>query len=476
MPNLRNAMNHQALMLALLIACSSTPPAPAPVPAAGDACTSEGQQLCGVASNAPAALKCNALIWREIVTCDTGQTCVESGTGVACLVAPVPACGKIASPTLSAFIDGGKALPATCAHFAPDWTNGIEKQTKAVILTNSGASRTLCLYDVRFTATASALMHFDVGVQNLDARACPGALASLDPGKSLVTKVTYALSPGIADYATLPIVSNDCREGASIVDFCFDIAPAGPILSLKQTVLKFINPKPAGGAPQCASFGNDGDQPLVVTALAEIQPASLEYKIDSQPKVGETIPPLGAPNNPPNNPMTRQVCVTGASDGNPYNDDAQLVIHTNDATTLPTTVMLKSAVEMPSTFTVTCDGADPTVVAYAFQGAVAGTKHVCTLHNAGPSPWTWDQPQQIVATGASSQDDVNAAFSLTLQRNGTERGKAFFGTGSVAVVQAIDFTVTYAPLGTGKPVPQADLQIPFVQMPNPPTILTIPLF
>ena len=255
---------------------------------------------------------------------------------------------------------------------------------------------------------------------------------------------------------------------------CFDIAAAGPIVALQTKELPYTNPKASAPQKHCALFGNDGTAALVVTALAEIKPASPEYKITDQPNVGDSISPLGATDNPVTNKKTLSVCVVMTPDADPTNDVVDLVIHTNDPVTPDTTVKLYSVFQADSSFTVTCQGNDPTVIEYNFQGAGQGVARVCNVHNDGPAPFAWNNPPQIVAVAPSTQDDVDAVYALTLQKNGKERAKPY-SAGSIAVGQSVDFSITYTPPTNGQPPPSAELQIPYMQVPSPSTTLTIPI-
>jgi hypothetical protein len=377
-------------------------------------------------------------------------------------------------PQISVLIDGLKAADNVCSHFSQDDTNGVIHQSKKLTITNTGALGTLCINKITFTASSTKLMTIAYGPHPLDPSACPGAFASLEPGKSMVATISYAPSSGVKDNVTLSIEHNDA-DPTKYNNMCFDVSTAGPIISRKTTELPFINPKASGGTPQCAYFGNDGDAPLVITALAELSPQSPEYVIVSQPNIGDQINALGSADNQPINPKTLSICVVMKSDGNPDNDEVQLIIHTNDPVTPNATVKLYSKFENASSYTITCQGADTSVIEFNFQGAGAGTTRCCNVHNDGPTPWAWNNPPSIDAIAPSLQADVDAVYVLDIQRNGQPRAPGLWGAGAVPQGQSVDYCITYTPPTNGQPPPSAKLGIPYKQDPTGPNTAVIPI-
>ena len=377
-------------------------------------------------------------------------------------------------PAITVLVDDVKLADNVCAHFATDDTNGVIKQSKKVTITNSGANGTLCINKITFTPTSTKLMTIAYGGHTADLTKCPAAFASLEPGKSMIATITYAPAPGLTDKVKLSIEHND-KDPTKYNNMCFDVSAQGPVISVKQTSLVFINPKASGGLQQCVYFGNDGGAALVITKVAEFQPNSPEYKIVSQPNVGDQISALGSADNQPSNPKTLPICIVMSSDGNPDNDQVQLVIHTNDLITPDATVKVFSKFEATSSYTVTCQGSDPTVIEYNFQGAGQGVERTCNVHNDGPSPWAWNNVPQIVAIAPSTQDDVDLVYKLKLMRNGKERAQSSYGAGSVAVGQSIDYTIVYTPPTNGQPPPSAKLVVSYSQTPLPPAKLEIPI-
>ncbi len=375
---------------------------------------------------------------------------------------------------ITVLVEGIAVTDGTCVHFGLDETNGVIKQTKKVTIQNIGIAGSLCITKIAFTTTSQKLMSIAYGPHTVDTGSCPGGLASLDPGKTLIATVTYAPSPGLDDKATMTITHNDYKDPNKYQNMCFDISATGPKIRLDTTELPYINPKASAPQKHCAQFGNDGSASLVVTALAEIKPSSPEYAITDQPAVGDQISALGSTDNPVTAKATKQVCVVMTPDSNPNNDEVELVIHTNDPVQPDSTVKLYSKFEEASSFTVTCQNSDPTVIEYDFQGQGAGTARVCNVHNDGPAPFAWNNAPQIVALPPSTQDQVDAVYALSLQKNGKDRAKPYTA-GSIAVNQSVDFSITYTPPTNGLPPPAAELQIPYAQTPNAPTVLTIPI-
>ncbi len=376
------------------------------------------------------------------------------------------------NPEISVLVDGQKLSDNTCAHFGTDDTNGVIKQSKKLTITNTGSKGLLCVKKISFTTTSTKLMTIAYGPHTLDTATCPGGLASLDVGKSLIATVTYAPSPGEEDKATLDIEHNDYKDTTKYNNMCFDISAAGPIIELQTKELPWTNPKASAPTEKCAYFGNVGSAALVVTKLSDISPNSPEYKITQQPTVGDQISPLGSTDNPPNNKKLLKVCLVMTPDSNPDNDEVQLHIYTNDPVTGDSTVRLYSKFEAASSFTVTCQGNDPSVIEYNFQGAGQGVTRVCNVHNDGPSPFAWNNPPTIAAIAPSTQDEVDAVYALTLQKNGQPRGKPY-SAGSIAIGQSVDFSITYTPPTNGMPPPAAKLLIPYTQTPNPPQTVEI---
>ncbi len=192
-------------------------------------------------------------------------------------------------PEISVLIDGVTPVDNACAHFAVDDTGGVIYQTKKLTITNTGSVGTLCLNAITLTSTETNLISIAYGTHKVDEDACPGAFASLEPGKSLVATLEYAPSPGIMDSATLTIDHNDHLDKKKFADLCFDVAVAPPSVSLKTQQLMWVNPKTSVPTAQCAEIGNNGGQPLAFTALATISPTNPEYTITAQPKVTDSI-------------------------------------------------------------------------------------------------------------------------------------------------------------------------------------------
>ncbi len=401
-----------------------------------------------------------------------GVASVLFGCGIVASACGGTTVGIDSNPEISVLVDGQKLSDNTCAHFGPDDTDGVIKQTKKLSITNTGNQGTLCINKITFTPSATKLMSIAYGPKTVDASACPGALASLAPGKSLLATITYAPSPGLKDSATLSIDHNDYKDTGKYTNMCFDISAEGPKIRRDTTDVVFVNPKASSPLNRCAVIGNDGPAPLVFAKLAEIMPASPEYKITSQPNVGDSIAAMGSTENPVNNKATVKICITMTPDTNPDNDQVVLHVYTNDPAMPDASINLLTKYENASSFTVTCQGNDPTQIEYNFLGAGQGTTRTCNVHNDGPNPWAWNNAPTIVAIAPSTQADVDAVYALSMQKNAKERAKPYTA-GSVAAGQSVDYTITYTPPTNGLPPPSAKLEIPYKQEPDIARVLPI---
>ena len=475
------------LAFCALAACGTPRATDQPLTVAGEPCGVGDAQICGISAGNGAVLSCLGKVWQPAALCGAGALCVATGGAPHCLsdadVAAMPGdasaqddCQKEAgcgdNPEIGVWIDGVPPVEATCAHFASDDTGGIIKQTHTVTVTNIGTQGSLCLNAVQFTTSATQLMKISWGAHTVDASACPGAFAALQPGKSLVGAVDYAPSPGLGDQATLTLDHNDFKNPQKYNQLCFDVVPPGPILQLLATQLIWVNPPTGVPMTQCVEYGNSGGAPLTVTAPATIEPANPQYQIANQPQVGDSIAALGAASNPSGKPMTLQVCVILTDDGNPNNNQASLILHTNDPATPNASIQLDAKFQQASSITVTGQGSPSGAIGFDFNGLCAGGARTCSVHNDGPQPFAWNNPAQIVAIAPSTQAEVDAAYALTMQKNGTQVAQPS-GAGSLPAGASMDYTITFTPLANGKATPAARLLIPYDQMPLPPGTLEI---
>ena len=373
------------------------------------------------------------------------------------------------NPQIAVKVDGKNVIEGTCAHFAPDDSEGgAGTQQRIVTVTNAGTQGTLCLNKATFAATDTKLMTIAWDTHKVDTSKCPDAFASLEVGKSLKATVSYQPKPGLSDSATLTIEHNGKDQGA-FHQACFDISDLGPKVRLDTTEIVWINPKASSPTEQCAYFGNDGTGSLVVTDAPSISPANPEYKVTQQPKKGETISPLGSADNPVETTKRKKfaVCVVMTPDGDATNDETYLVINTNDPASPQVKVRLHTSFQADSKFTVQSQNADTADLTYNFQGAPDGAARTIKVSNDGPAAWAWQNLPKIVADDPARQADVDAAFKLSYKRDGKDVDAATnMSAGSVAAGHVIDFVITYKAPTNGLPAPAATFQIDWHQQPK----------
>lgn len=367
------------------------------------------------------------------------------------------------NPTISVLVGDNLLSKGVCAHFAPDESDGFNTQTIKVSVSNTGASGTLCINKAAFVPTNAALMKISWGAHTVDTSKCPGAFASLEPAHSLVGNVTYTPSPGLSGSATLSFDHNDSADPTKFQTLCFDISQVGPKVILQTSELPFINPK-ANQTEKCAYIVNEGSDPLVFDSCFLV-PSSPEYTITQQPAKGATIPPLGSPDNKPDNKMTLKCCLTMTPDGNPDNDDVQLVFKTNDQASPEVKTHVYTKFEEPSVFELSSPNANTKDMTYNFCDAASGATKANKVQNMGPSPWSWNNAPKITPqpNSPATQEQCDAVFALSLKRDGVKWDPPWTA-GSIAANHEVDFVITYTQPAAGNP-PACEVKVTWNQVP-----------